>query len=98
MADPLNEEQLNEALEKLEGWKSEDDKLKKQFKFDDFRQAVTFIVRLSFEAEDAMHHPEIFNVYNTVDIALTTHDAGGKVTEKDVNLAQTLDSLYNSLN
>lgn len=98
MADPLSEQQLNEALEELEGWKTEDDKLKKQFKFDDFRQAVTFIVRLSFEAEDNMHHPEIFNVYNTVDIALTTHDAGGKVTEKDVNLAQTLDSLYNSLN
>lgn len=98
MADPLSEQQLDEALEELEGWRTEDDKLKKQFKFDDFRQAVTFIVRLSFEAEDNMHHPEIFNVYNTVDIALTTHDAGGKVTEKDVNLAQTLDSLYNSLN
>jgi 4a-hydroxytetrahydrobiopterin dehydratase len=98
MGEPLGQQQVNEALEELEGWKHEDDKLKKQFKFDDFRQAVTFIVRLSFEAEDIMHHPEIFNVYNTVDIALTTHDAGGKVTEKDVNLAQTLDSLYNSLN
>ncbi len=97
MAEPLSEQELDEALQQLDGWKTEEDKLKKQFKFDDFRQAVTFIMRLSFEAEEAMHHPEIFNVYNSVDIALTTHDAGSKVTEKDVNLAQKLDTLYNSL-
>jgi 4a-hydroxytetrahydrobiopterin dehydratase len=97
MADPLSKQEIQDALSDLDGWKAEEDKLKKQFEFDDFRQSITFIMRLSFEAEDHMHHPEIYNVYNTVDIALTTHDAGSKITEKDVNLAQTLDSLYNQV-
>lgn len=97
MANPLTEQEIESALSELDGWKAEDDKLKKQFEFDDFRQAATFIFRLSFEAEEQVHHPEIYNVYNTVDIALTSHDAGSKVTEKDVKLAKTLDSLYNQV-
>ena len=94
MAEALSQEQLKEALNRLDNWKVEDDKLKKTFEFENFRESVAFIMRLSFEAEDMMHHPELFNVYNTVDIALTTHDVGGKVTEKDINLAEKLDSIY----
>jgi len=93
MAHPLSKEEIDKALDSLEGWKHEDDKLKKDFTFDNFREAMAFITRLAFEAEDQVHHPELFNVYNRVSIALSTHDAGGKVTEKDVKLAKTIETL-----
>jgi len=96
MAQALQQEEIDEALENLEGWEHKDDKLQKQFKFDDFKEAMSFILRLSYEAESQVHHPELFNVYNTVEIALTSHDAGGKVTKKDLILATTIESLYNS--
>lgn len=95
MAEPLTNEQVNRELEGLDGWKHENDKLKKEFQFGNFRDAMSFITRIAFEAEDQVHHPELFNVYNTVEIALSTHDAGGKVTAKDVKLAKTIESLYN---
>lgn len=95
MAQALTQDQLNDALSnRLEDWKVEDDKLKKTFKFGNFKESMAFMVRLSYEAEAMMHHPELFNVFNTVDVALTTHDVGGKVTEKDIKLAETLDALY----
>jgi len=96
MANPLSEEEINESLDSLAGWIHEDDKLKKEFSFGDFREAMAFITRIAFEAEEQVHHPEIFNVYNTVNIALSTHDAGGKVTEKDLKLAKSIESLYNN--
>lgn len=96
MATPLSIEDIEEALSALEGWSHEDDKLKKEFSFDNFRDAMAFITRIAFEAEEQVHHPEIFNVYNTVKIALSTHDADGKVTEKDVTLAKSIESLFNN--
>ena len=96
MADPLNKNDIDNALQSLEGWTHEDDKLKKEFEFEDFREAMSFITRLSYEAEDQVHHPEIFNVFNTVSIALTSHDAGDKVTEKDVKLAKTIETISNN--
>lgn len=91
--EPLSEEQINQALEELDGWEFDDDQLVTSFEFEDFRSAVAFIVRLAFEAEAMNHHPELFNVYNTVDIGLSTHDAGGKVTATDVELARKIDAL-----
>ncbi len=96
MATPLSEDKIAEALSDLDGWSHEDDKLKKDFSFDNFRDAIAFINRIAFEAEEQVHHPELFNVYNSVSIALSTHDAGGKVTEKDLKLAKTIESLYNA--
>lgn len=96
MTKPLSKEEVKENLSRLNGWSHEDDKLKKEFSFDNFRDAMAFITRISFEAEEQAHHPEIFNVYNTVKIALSTHDAGGKVTEKDLKLAKSIESLYNN--
>jgi 4a-hydroxytetrahydrobiopterin dehydratase len=93
MADPLQQDEIDQELKSLDGWNHEDDKLKKEYEFADFRQAMTFITRIAFEAEDQVHHPEIFNVYNTVNIALTSHDAGDKVTEKDVKLAKTIETI-----
>jgi 4a-hydroxytetrahydrobiopterin dehydratase len=96
MAEPLKDNEIKESLKSLNGWKHENDKLKKEYSFDDFREAMTFITRISFEAEDQVHHPEIFNVYNTVNIALTSHDAGDKVTKKDVKLAKTIETISNN--
>ena len=88
---PLSDEAIQQALADLDGWTHEDDRLKKTFEFTDFRAAISFIMRLAFYAEEMNHHPELENVYNTVDIALATHDAGGKVTEMDVELARKID-------
>ena len=91
--DPLSDADIDDALDDLEGWSHADDKIQKTYEFSDFREAIGFIVRLSFYAEEMNHHPELENVYNTVSIALTTHDAGGKVTEMDVELASTIEDL-----
>lgn len=95
MAEPLSNEKISQELNELPGWEHENDKLSKEFNFDNFRDAMAFINRIAFEAEEQVHHPEIFNVYNTVNISLSTHDAGGKVTAKDVKLAKTIESLSN---
>ena len=92
MSKPMTDEQIIEALDRLEGWSLQDDKLVKTFTFSSFPEAVSFIVRLAFESEAVNHHPEIQNVYNRVKVSLTTHDAGDKVTGRDVNLAQTIQS------
>lgn len=89
--DPLSDAAIQDHLDDLDGWSHEDDKLKTTYEFSDFRAAISFIVRLSFYAEEMNHHPELENVYNTVSIALTTHDAGGKVTEMDVELASKIE-------
>lgn len=95
MADPLSSDEIEKTLKSLDGWHHQNNKLKKEFSFDDFRDAMAFITRISFAAEEQVHHPEIFNVYNTVNISLATHDAGDKVTEKDVKLAESIETLFN---
>jgi 4a-hydroxytetrahydrobiopterin dehydratase len=95
MSNPLSEEQIRQELESLEGWNVVSDKLKKEFKFNDFKEAASFIMRIAFEAEALQHHPELFNVYNKVEIGLTTHDAGDKITQKDVELAKSIETIYN---
>ena len=93
MSTPLSETQIKNSLTELDGWRTEGDKLMKDFEFSDFREALAFMVRVGFEAEEQGHHPEMFNVYNTLTIGLATHDAGGKVTAKDVKLAKAIDTL-----
>lgn len=90
MATPLTQDQIRQALTELPGWEFAEDKIQKSFGFGSFKEAFSFLVRVAFEAEAANHHPEIFNVYNRVTLALNTHDAGGKVTEKDVALARAV--------
>ena len=87
MANPLIAAEIQTALGGLPGWTFERDALAKNFQFKNFREAMAFMVRASFEAEAMNHHPEWTNVYNRVAIRLNTHDAGGKVTAKDVELA-----------
>ena len=87
MSKPLTSEEIGSACAKLPGWKFEGDALRKEFKFATFREAMGFMTRVAFEAEELNHHPEWTNVYNKVAVRLNTHDAGGKVTGKDVELA-----------
>jgi 4a-hydroxytetrahydrobiopterin dehydratase len=93
MAQPLSEKEISEALNSLDGWEFEDDEISKDFEFNDFSEALGFIVRVGLEAEKQVHHPQLFNVYNTVSIGLNTHDAGDKVTQKDVDLAKAIESI-----
>lgn len=92
MAEPLTEHQIQQALGELPGWRWTHNRLEKRFEFEDFREAISFIIRLAFSAERIDHHPELRNVYNRVDIAVTTHDAGNRVTDKDLELAREIES------
>ena len=74
-------------------WIEENNMLKKSFKFKDFQEAFAFMTRVAFMAEEHQHHPNWSNVYNKVDIELTTHDEGNKVTAKDRKLAKAIDSI-----
>lgn len=88
---PLSRDQIDAALAELKGWTLADDRLTKTFELSNFRAAVSFIVRMAFYAEELNHHPEVTNVYNRVTLALTTHDAGDRVTQQDVDLAKRID-------
>jgi len=74
-------------------WVEKNNKLIKTFKFEDFQEAFAFMTRVAFLAEKHNHHPNWSNVYNTVEIELTTHDEGNKVTEKDRKLAKAIDQI-----
>ena len=74
-------------------WKEENNQLKRTFEFADFIEAFGFMTKVAFLAEKADHHPNWSNVYNKVEICLTTHDAGNVVTDKDRSLAKQIDSL-----
>ncbi len=80
------------ALARLDGWRAAEgrDAIVKEFRFKDFNAAFAFMTRVALHAEKHDHHPEWSNVYNRVDVTLTTHDAGG-VTDKDVELAHFMD-------
>lgn len=79
-----------DVAENLDGWTGGDDFITKVFRFDDFATAFAFMTKIAIIADKMDHHPEWFNVYNRVDVTLTTHDAGG-VTHKDVTLAEAMD-------
>ena len=91
MARPLQAAQIEAALRELKGWSLEGNKLVREFRFRSFPEALSFLIRVGFEAERLGHHPEIYNVYATVGLALTTHEAGSQVTERDLELARAID-------
>lgn len=74
-------------------WAQSDGKLQRTFTFANFSEAFSFMTRVAFLAEKQNHHPEWTNVYNTVKISLSTHDAGNVITEKDHKLAAAIDRL-----
>ena len=83
---------IAEALKDLPDWTSREDgnAITKSFKFKTFRKAFAFMTEAALTAEKMNHHPEWFNVYNRVEVTLTTHDSGG-VTELDLKLATAMD-------
>lgn len=74
-------------------WQKKKNKLYQKFTFKDFSEAFSFMTRVALAAEKMNHHPEWKNVYNVVEISLSTHDAGNVVTEKDEKLAKKIDAL-----
>lgn len=94
MSAKLTGKALADALAKLEGWTEVSGRsaIHKSFKLADFNEAWGFMTRVALAADKADHHPEWSNVYNKVEITLSTHDAGG-VTAKDIKLAQFIDTV-----
>ena len=88
----LPREIVREAIKQLKGWHTKEGKLFKRFIFGDFNTAFQFMQQVAELAEHFNHHPDWSNCYKTLDISLTTHDAGG-ITEKDIWLAGKLDGL-----
>jgi len=97
MAEKLTGSARAAELAKLDGWTEVQgrDAIRKKFTFKDFNEAFGFMARAALVAEKLDHHPEWFNVYNRVEVTLATHDAGG-VTQRDIELAQTMDRLARS--
>jgi 4a-hydroxytetrahydrobiopterin dehydratase len=93
MSTPLSPAELTAAMGTLPGWKQENSALAKTFTFGSFREAMSFIVRVGFEAEALNHHPELTSVYTRVTLRLQTHDAGNAITAKDVELARRIQHL-----
>lgn len=91
----LSESEINDKLESLEGWTYNGNAIQTSFEFENFKEAFTLMTRIAFEAEAAQHHPEWSNVYNQLEITLSTHDAGG-VTEKDFELAKAIEKIVNA--
>ncbi len=74
-------------------WEEKDNSLYCKFSFEDFSQAFSFMTRVALAAEKMDHHPKWTNVWNTVEIWLSTHSAGNRVTEKDRSLAKAIDAV-----
>jgi 4a-hydroxytetrahydrobiopterin dehydratase len=94
MAEKLAGDVRLRALAELDGWSDADgrDAISKTYKFKDFAEAFGWMARVADVAEEMNHHPEWFNVYNKIDVTLSTHDSGG-LTELDVKLAKRMDDL-----
>ncbi|MCD2325130.1 4a-hydroxytetrahydrobiopterin dehydratase [Sphingomonas sp. IC-56] len=94
MVERLSEQARDAALATLTGWQHEPgrDAITRRFTFADFNQAFGFMTRVALLAEKADHHPEWSNVWNRVDILLTTHDAGG-LSQRDVDMARAIEGL-----
>ncbi len=87
MLTPLTSDEIARALASLPGWSLKLNALTRSFNLGSFREAMCFMGRIAFEAEELNHHPEWTNVYDRVVIRLNTHDVGGVVTARDVALA-----------
>lgn len=75
-------------------WNEISGKVMRKFSFESFKDAFAFMTLVAFEAEKMNHHPDWSNIYNIVEVSLTTHSAGGVITDKDRNLSQLIDKIY----
>ena len=90
MTKKLSKAEIEEELKNLNQWSLNDEKLYRKIKFNDFISAFSFMTHIAIHAEKLNHHPEWKNVYNQVEIWLTTHDAKG-ISKKDIELAKIID-------
>lgn len=88
----LTDKEINEQLKNFPGWELHENALHTIFEFENFKEAFSAMTRIAFEAEKLQHHPAWSNVYNSLEIYLSTHDVNG-VTEKDFELAKIIDEL-----
>ena len=90
----LSDSEITAALARLPGWNKVEGRsaIQKRFQFADFNEAWGFMSRVALAAESQNHHPEWLNVWNRVEITLSTHDAGG-LSARDVKLAETIEKL-----
>ncbi len=88
----MMDKKITEEIAQLTEWTVVNGKLNRAFKFNDFVDAFAFMTKVAIIAEKMDHHPELFNVYNSVVIDLTTHDAGG-ISMLDIDLAKKIDAL-----
>ena len=89
----LSEKDIQTALINLSNWRFEGNAIHREYHFSSFTEAMGFITEMAFACERMNHHPNLFNVYNQVQIHLTTHDAGNKVTQKDLDLAKAIETV-----
>ncbi|MEA2973553.1 MAG: 4a-hydroxytetrahydrobiopterin dehydratase [Actinomycetota bacterium] len=88
----LTDDEITEGLSTLAGWERAGDEIVKEYRLGNFKDAVAFVVRLSYEAEAANHHPDLDIRWNKVRVALSTHSEGG-LTAKDLDLAAAVEAL-----
>ncbi|MDF0708632.1 4a-hydroxytetrahydrobiopterin dehydratase [Flagellimonas okinawensis] len=88
----LSTDQIDRALKEFPGWKLVNDMLEKSFTFNDFKEAFSVMTHIAFECEKQDHHPNWENVYNSLSIKLSTHDADG-ITQKDIDLAKSIEKI-----
>ncbi|HEV3402410.1 MAG TPA: 4a-hydroxytetrahydrobiopterin dehydratase [Acidimicrobiales bacterium] len=88
----LPDDEVRQQLADLPEWALADGQIVREYRLDDFRQTVAFVVRIAFEAEAANHHPDLDLRYNRLHVALSTHSEGG-VTPKDLELARAIEAL-----
>jgi len=91
----LTEDEILSKLESFEGWSYSENAIHTSFEFENFKEAFTLMTRIAFEAEAQQHHPDWSNVYNQLEITLSTHDADG-VTEKDFKMAKAIEAIVNA--
>jgi 4a-hydroxytetrahydrobiopterin dehydratase len=92
MAHKLSDDEVQLGLDRIDGWSLQDHKLTREYKFKNFTRAFGFMTSAAIVAEKMNHHPEWSNVYSTVRVQLTTHDAGG-ITDLDFQLAEKMNDL-----
>ena len=89
----LDYDDVDHALDQLDGWSRDGDEISRTFRCEDFATAIAFLNRVADLADAANHHPALRNLYDTVEVTLTTHDAGG-ITDRDLDLARSIQVTY----
>ncbi|KAH9599835.1 Pterin 4 alpha carbinolamine dehydratase [Trypanosoma melophagium] len=91
---PLSQSDISRALKDTAGWRTEKNEICRDFEFRDFKQALLFMNAVADVCEALQHHPCWTNTYNKIHVRLTTHDAGNRVTQKDIDLAKRMNDIF----